>query len=214
MPVLTILAGPNGAGKTRNSDFLLQQHLIPCDPVDLDLLKEQAINNLPHSIYGVEQRLANTLDKFFKDYCVNAIKNKDDFCYECNFRRDQLIHVGLFEAAGYKLNLIYFTLNSIEQSQQRVKFRSEHQNGKNVDFKSIEENFCQGLQNLDNGYENFNHILIIDNSQDNYTLKNTNILNIQLSIEDGKFECFSDTFPSKDLITYLPNITKQILYTK
>jgi predicted ABC-type ATPase len=63
MPSLTILAGPNGAGKSRNTDLLLSEKLLPSFPVDLDLLVAQALNDLPHSFYGADLRLAKSVDK-------------------------------------------------------------------------------------------------------------------------------------------------------
>ena len=83
--------------------------------------------------------------------------------------KDQLKYVGLFEEAGYSLNLIFFLLKNPEQSSERVCFRVNHQNGRNVDFESIQENFKQGLSNLDNHFQDFHNVLIIDSSQDDYT---------------------------------------------
>ena len=69
--------------------------------------------------------------------------------------------MGLFEEAGYSLNLIYCTLNSVEQSMQRVNYRAKNENGRIVDIISIQENFKQGLFNLDNHYQDFHRVLMI-----------------------------------------------------
>ncbi len=132
MPTVTILAGPNGAGKTRNTDQLLSLQLLPSFPIDLDLLVAQAIDSLPHSFYGADAMLAKSVDKLFHLYCIEAIKAGSDFCYECNFRKEQLKYVGLFEEAGYEINVIYFILNNIEQSVQRVNFRVTQEGGRSV----------------------------------------------------------------------------------
>ena len=94
MPSLTILAGPNGAGKSRNTNFLLSENLLTALPVDLDFLVVQAYNDLSHSYYGAEERLVKSVDRLFYNYCKDAIGSNHDFCYECNFRKDQLKYVG------------------------------------------------------------------------------------------------------------------------
>lgn len=213
MPSLTILAGPNGAGKSRSTDLLLAVDLLPSFPVDLDLLVNQAIDDLPHSFYGAETRLLKGVDNLFKKYCEEAIREQRDFTYECNFRKDQLKYVGLFEEAGYEINLIYFLLNSIEQSKERVDYRVKHQNGRSVDILSIRENFIQGLANLDNHYQDFNRVIIVDNSEDNYENKDHS-LNIQLDINGKLVSCFNDNFPSEPLRQYLPRLIELVSLIK
>lgn len=209
MPTLSILAGPNGAGKTRCSDLLQKIGLLPVKPIDLDLLFNEAIASLPQSIYGADQRISKVIDKLFRDYCNDAIDKNLDFCYECNLRKDQLIHVSLFENAGYTLNLIYFTLNSIEQSQQRVNFRYYNENGRLVNIESIRENFIQGIHNLDNHYMDFDQVIIVDNSEDNYE-DNLHNLNIKVIFQKPNIQRFAKDFPSQALEPYLPQIIKHI----
>jgi predicted ABC-type ATPase len=206
MPSLTILAGPNGAGKTRTTDLLLSLKYLSKIPVDLDLLVSQAIDDLPHSYYGADSRLDKSVDKLFLNYCIEAIKNNNDFCFECNFRKDQLKYAGLFEEAGYKLILLFFLLNSIDQSKQRVGFRYNNEGGKNVDIVSIQENFKQGLSNLDNNYQDFQQVIIIDNSQDNYS-DTYHTLNVQLNIDGNNVTCYNKNFPSKEVMIFLPKIS-------
>lgn len=206
MASLTILAGPNGAGKTRNTDQLLSLQLLPSLPVDLDLLVAQAIDDLPHSFYNADARLAKSVDKLFYSYCIEAIKSGSDFCYECNFRKDQLKYVGLFDEAGYEINVIYFILNSIEQSVERVNFRVTQEGGRSVDYNSIQINFTQGLTNLDNHFQDFNRVIVVDSSQDNY-INPSHSLNIQLDIEGSKATCYNKEFPSQELKPFLPKIS-------
>lgn len=117
--------------------------------------------------------------------------------------------MGLFEEAGYSLNLIFFLLNNPEQSAERVSFRVKHQNGRNVDFESIHENFKQGLSNLDNHFQDFHNVLIIDSSQDDYT-NIGHTLNIQIDIEGSKVTCFNKDFPPKNLKPFLPKISELV----
>lgn len=209
MPSLTILAGPNGAGKTRNTDFLLSENLLTALPIDLDLLVVQAHDDLSHSFYGADERLLKSVDRLFLNYCREAINSNVDFSYECNFRKDQLKYVGLFEEAGYSLNLIFCVLCSVEQSMKRVNYRANYEKGRNVDIKSIQENFKQGLDNLDNHYQDFHRVLIVDSSQDDY--KNSgHPLNLQLDIQGDKVSCYNPNFPSDKLKPYLPKITSLI----
>lgn len=200
MPSLTIIAGPNGAGKTRISGFFEQFRDNLENIIDLDLLLQEATNEIPYSYYSANEW--RQLDKLFKRYCEQAIEKKADFCYECNLRDDQVKNVGLFEEAGYQLNLIYLTLNSIEQSRSRVNYRVKHEKGRYVNDRDLRENFVRGIENLDNHYADFDSVIIIDNSIDfEYQPKITFAYD-----KDGVY--MAENFPPQSLKQYFKNIEK------
>ena len=123
-----------------------------------------------------------------------------------------LKYVGLFEEAGYDINVIYFILNSIDQSVERVNFRVNQEGGRSVDYNSIQENFSQGLINLDSHFQDFNRVIVVDSSQDNYN-NSSNALNIQLDIQGNKVTCYNTEFPNKNLKPFMPKISALVQQT-
>ncbi len=201
MPALTILAGPSGAGKTRFSEFLKHKNFLSTCPVNLDLLREEVINDLSYDSYLDESKIGRRLDKCFEKLCKEAISEGSDFSYECNLRKDQVKYVKLFEESGYQLNLIYLTLRSIELSKSRIEKREANEKFPRIQEESILKNFHEGLKNLDDFYQDFNQIVIIDNSVDNSLPK------VQVIISDGKVRLFNNKFPYEELSDYLPKIS-------
>jgi predicted ABC-type ATPase len=201
MPVLTILAGPNGVGKSRLTDYLFQKSILPYPPIDLDLLQATTLNNIPTSIYSVN--IDKDLNKLFKSYCLDAINDKRDFSYECNLRKDQLKYIGMFEEADYKLRLVYLTLSSTEQSRKRVQYRVSNEGGRFVNNENIKCNFEEGLQNLDAIYNEFNQVIVLDNSLDFKDPQS------YLFYKNEKCPIFiNKQFPNELIKQFLPNINK------
>ena len=203
MPILTILAGPNGVGKTRTTDYLQELGLFSISPIDLDLLRQKAIDQATHSIYSIKPD--KDLDKLFESYCKEAIAQNNDFCYECNLRQEQLKFIPLFEEAGYEKMLIYLMLDSIEQSRNRVDYRVKEENGRYVNDESIKENFIQGLINLDTCFDEFEYVLIIDNSLD---FKDFKIIQMYVDKNNSENTVINQEFPNKEIRQYLPNIIR------
>lgn len=203
MPIVTLLAGPNGAGKTRYSEFLVNKGLLPTKPLNLDLLREEAILELQYDM-AIDAKLPRKIDTLFLKCCENAILHKQNFCYECNFRTNQVKNVELFEKAGYTLHLVFFLLNTVQQSSNRVQYRVANQEGNPVGIESIHANFYEGLRNLDNHFQDFNRVLIIDNSVD---LGNPSI---QLEVHNQRITVHNFNFPSKELQPHLPKIAKLV----
>ncbi len=211
MSTLTVLAGPNGVGKTQYSSFLKHNNFISVEVVNLDLIYDMALDRIS-GIYDVGS-IPRKAHGIFKDLCNEAIKNNQDFCYECNFRLDQIENIGLFQNAGYDLNLIYMYLLSIKQSEERVLYRVVELKGNSVDSISIERNFKEGLANLDEGFKDFTKVLIVDNSIDNYKINSeftADTFNIKMEVNNGVITSVAKDFPPEGLKIYLPNIDKEI----
>ena len=124
MPTLTLIAGPNGAGKTCFSSHFVKQGLLNVMPVNIDGLENSIDENkLPNDFLRYERERRREIDRIFKESCNYAIEKQADFSFECNLRKNQVQNVGLFENAGYKLNLIYLWLDNVELSEKRVQKR-------------------------------------------------------------------------------------------
>ncbi len=166
MKNLTILAGPNGAGKSTCTEYFLKQNILPSAPVNLDDLKKLIDpSQLPDDILRFQREEDKKLDELFRELYMKKIASEVDFSYECNLREDQLKPIPYFEKAGYSINLIYLSLNDIKQSENRVAERVL-QGGHNISKSSIKENFEEGLKVLDLTFQDWNSVLIIDNSSD------------------------------------------------
>jgi predicted ABC-type ATPase len=200
MPSLTVLAGPNGVGKTRTTDYFIENGYVPVRPLDLDLLRNEAIDACGYDSYITPQKISKELEKILFSYCHDAIANGRDFSYECNFRDDQLKPIVPFGQAKYEINLVFMLLLSIEQSIERVALRKK-EGGNAVDHESIIVNFESGLKNLDDGFNDFQKVIIIDNSID---YKNGKIL----FVKNYADYIIDEKFPPEPLKPYLPKLTK------
>lgn len=209
-PTLTVLAGPNGAGKSYFSNYLKEQELLYSQPINMDALKEEInytfISN-DYMRWELEENRA--VNRLFLSLCKEAIEEKKHFAFECNLRKDQLGCVELFDKAGYQLNLIFFWLDSIEISRERVQIR-HNEGGHPVGEESIRGNFSEGCRNLDYSVpdNHWNQVIFIDNSRENRA--SGEILSLLLLINQGKLIYCSDRFFSKEREQYLPKLCKWI----
>lgn len=160
---LTVLAGPNGVGKTYYSGFFHKHGIISVKPINTDSLS-QLVNDdfLPSDILRYETEKERQIKKVFYNEVNEAIQEKRDFSYECNYSyQEQIDPIGLFDGAGYELELIYMCLSVIEESIQRVRKRRS-EGGHNVVLSKLRYNFLEGLKNLDKSYESWNHMMIVE----------------------------------------------------
>lgn len=205
MPRLTIIAGPNGAGKTWYSDFLKKSKLISTAPFNIDLIDKDLIySKLSGNIYNAQKELARIKHDLFTQRCEAAIRDNVDFSYECNLRDDQIQHVKKFEDANYKLSLIFIFLKSVELSHERVKYRVEKQLGNIVDKDSINENFRISLKNLDISFNDWDRVVIINNTSDYQ--KNID-LSYDLIAQNGNIIYCSEKFPPESIAPFIPKLS-------
>jgi predicted ABC-type ATPase len=183
-PQLRIVGGPNGAGKSTFSGKLSRKGAVV---FDADIIASRMKARLPvdvpiESIYFAVQTV-------FLDFVDDAIKNKQDFTIETNFRDNQLMDtIARFKQNGYETSMIYLTLNNVEQSIDRVKQRV-NTGGHFVDENSVRYNFDEGLKNLDFFSDRFDHLEIFDASG------NYGELNPLLSIKQQQLVYFSENVP-------------------
>ncbi len=157
-PQLYVFAGPNGAGKSTLSATMLP----PGTPIfdgdkELALLRQQFpgldSGNLYDAVNG----------HIYEDWKKRAIRSGSDCAFETNFRLpDVMRSVDQFKDSGYEVRLIFFGLDSIEASVERVAMRVAH-GGHDVSPDNIRENYDNGLKNLGIYYERFDSVHLYHN---------------------------------------------------
>lgn len=131
---------------------------------------------------------------------------KYDFAFECNLRADQVKYLGLFEDAGYEINLVYVWLNNVEISYRRVADRVS-KGGHLVGKQSILANYKDGLANLDGYFDSWDNIHIIDNSLDfGSNEKYSDELSLIIYVHKGRAIFVSKSIENDVLLRDFPNI--------
>ena len=102
----------------------------------------------------------------FFNQANEAVRQKQHFTLETNFRDKELVNiVAQFKRRGYTTNMVYLTLDSIEQSIYRVNKRVLN-GGHFVDHKNIRLNYDEGLLYLERYADSFDNLEIVDSSKD------------------------------------------------
>lgn len=158
-PQLLFVAGPNGAGKSTFSKLLSEPDAVIFDVDKVIARLEAQSPDMPK-----KQIYQAATEEFFNQ--VNtAVRRSQHFTLETNFRDRQLVDIAAeFKRLGYTTNLIYLTLENIEQSRYRVSQRVK-QGGHYVDQENIQKNYNQGLQYLLYFADRFDNLEIIDASR-------------------------------------------------
>lgn len=145
MPVCWIIAGPNGAGKTT---FALEYlpRIAGCRRfVNADLIAAGLSPLAP------EQQLV-TASRLFLSEIEACISANQDFAFETTLAgRSYLKLIDRLHAAGWRVELIYLALPSVEMSHMRVAERVAH-GGHNIPSQDIERRFPRSLHNLLNEF--------------------------------------------------------------
>lgn len=183
-PQLLFVAGPNGAGKSTFSKELSEPDAIIFD-VDIVVARIEAQSpDMP------KKRVYEDATKEFLKQAIAAVENKRHFTLETNFRDDDLIDiVAEFKRYGYTTNMIYLTLESIDQSVFRVNQRVKN-GGHFVDLKTIEQNYKLGLQYLEKYADRFDNLEIINASGDFGKMRSL------LSVQEKKLVYLNEYLPN------------------
>ena len=191
-PQLLIVGGPNGAGKSTFSGRLSPVGAIV---MDIDVITARVQAQLPpevpiESIYFAVQSV-------FLDSVEEAIKKKQHFTIETNFRDNELMEtISRFKQNGYHTKMIYMTLDGVEQSLARVKQRVSD-GGHYVDEDSIRFNYTEGLKNLEYFSNLFDSLEILDAS------KKPGQINLLLKIKQQQLVYLSDKLPTAVELTVI-----------
>ena len=186
-PQLYVFAGPNGAGKSTLSASML----APGTPVfdgdkELALLKQQFpgidSGNLYEAVNG----------HVFSDWKNKAKKERIDCAFETNFRSaDVMNSVKEFKDQGYETRLIFFGLDNVEASIDRVRLRVLN-GGHEVSLENIKANYESGLKNLEHYYYAFDSVHIVKGFPTN---EQDNKLSSYLTIEQGQIKEQAEQIP-------------------
>lgn len=164
-PHLIVIAGCNGAGKSTYSRALIDS-LIPFD-YDKQFLKNYE-SLLDSDIRDV--MASNLTINQFTEQIEEAFESRSSFCYETNFHENPLFWAAKAKELGYKIDLIFFCLSTIEIAEKRVLYRTKNK-GHFVSNQTIKERWKLGYKNANLYYSFFDYVLFLDNSID-YSLPN------------------------------------------
>ena len=140
-PICWIIAGPNGAGKTT---FALNHlpEIADCQNfINADLIAAGISPLAPESKLRQASRI-------FLAEIKNCVRARSNFGFETTLAgRGYLRLVRRLQADGWRVELIYLALPSVEMSQFRVQERVAH-GGHNIPLTDIERRFPRSLRNL------------------------------------------------------------------
>lgn len=164
MPSLYIIAGPNGAGKTTASYAVLPQMLNCNEFVNADEIARGLSPFQPEKVAIEAGRImVNRIDEL--------IKQKTDFAFETTLAPKSHINtINKAKENNYIVTLVFFWLNSVDLSIERVKMRVMD-GGHNIPENVIRRRFINGIYNLTGLYLSLvDFWLVIDNSTKPYKL--------------------------------------------
>lgn len=141
MPTCWIIAGPNGAGKTTFALEYLPQVAQCSRFVNADLIAAGLSPLAP-------ERELLAASRLFLGEIEACITQREDFAFETTLAgRSYLKLVRRLQTAGWRVELIYLALPSMEMSKLRVAERVAH-GGHNIPVADIERRFAGRLGNL------------------------------------------------------------------
>lgn len=207
MPSLYIITGPNGSGKSSaGPGFLpdsIKDQYPPFDGDKLTMTQQVLIRKNSGCTYKEAKRLAEgfVFDEFKRLY-KKALRENDHFVYEGHFSEESSWDlIRKFRKAGYRIDMIFLGLISIELSSDRVFHRAKA-GGHKVEAFDIEKNYYGNLYNLNKHLRLIDQLTLLDTSR-------TIPLHIGQMI-DGTMQFFinKEQLPAW-VIDYLPNLLKK-----
>lgn len=145
MPTCWIIAGPNGAGKTTFALEYLPQVAQCSRFVNADLIAAGLSPLAP-------ERELLAASRLFLGEIEACIAKREDFAFETTLAgRSYLKLVRRLQTAGWRVELIYLGLPSMEMSKLRVAERVAH-GGHSIPVADIERRFARSLGNLLNSF--------------------------------------------------------------
>ncbi|TDS13856.1 zeta toxin family protein [Sphingobacterium paludis] len=167
MPELFVITGSNGAGKSTVGPAYFPEHLQ--EVFDGDKLYLSRKSDLWRSGIRVQKELNRQASEFVEVTFINlvnsAISSRRDFAYEGHFSQDESLSIlHQFKDNQYTLHLIFFGLENVDTSMDRVLIRAR-EGGHNVDLLTIRDNYFGNLRQLNDRRSLFNTIKVIDTSE-------------------------------------------------
>lgn len=152
-PVLHILGGPNGAGKSTLFARFQETAQQPVEQVNGDVLQQQ---HPQLSGFEIAELTAGRIKELLTARTSFSIEN--NLATADNYK---LLHGA--KAAGYRVELVYVSLDSVAECQFRVQQRVR-EGGHDVPPAIIEQRYQQSLSLLKQHYAVFDHIRLVDNT--------------------------------------------------
>jgi len=142
---IIIIAGPNGAGKTTFArEFLPNEAECPVF-INADLI---AAGLAPFSPESAAVRAGRLMLKEIQHHFLAG----ESFAFETTLSgRGYLRHIRQWQAAGYRVKLIFLRLNSPEEAMARVAQRVR-QGGHDIPEAAIRRRIDAGLKNFERLY--------------------------------------------------------------
>jgi predicted ABC-type ATPase len=152
-PVLHIFGGPNGAGKSTLFARFQETAQQPVEQVNGDVLQQQN-----PQLDGFE------VGEITSARIRELIAARASFSIENNLATaDNYKLITGARAAGYRVELVYVSLDSVQECLYRVQQRVK-EGGHDVPPAIIEHRYNQSLSLLKQHYLSFDHIQLVDNT--------------------------------------------------
>lgn len=144
-PTCWIIAGPNGAGKTTFALSYLPTVANCRNFVNADLIAAGLSPLAPETGLLAASRI-------FLREIENRVQARQDFAFETTLAgRSYLRLIQRLRSEGWRVELIYLALPSVEMSRLRVAERVAH-GGHNIPMEDLERRFPRSLRNLLNEF--------------------------------------------------------------
>lgn len=140
-PICRIIAGPNGAGKTTFALRYLRQFPDAQAFVNADLIAAGLSPLAPHQqLLAASRLMLSTIERH--------IRARQSFAFETTLSgRGYLRLIGRLRTAGWRVELVYLALPSVELSILRVAERVAH-GGHNVPLAVLRRRFPRSIRLL------------------------------------------------------------------
>jgi predicted ABC-type ATPase len=144
-PQIIIIAGPNGAGKTTfATEYLPHEASCPAF-INADLI---AAGLAPFDVGSAAVRAARLMLAELR----RCVATRESFAFETTLSGRSYLHqIPKWQAAGYRVNLIFLRLRSVRLAIARVKTRVA-EGGHAVPAATIRRRFRQGWINFEQYY--------------------------------------------------------------
>ncbi|MDO6803684.1 zeta toxin family protein [Wenyingzhuangia sp. 1_MG-2023] len=192
-PILLVIAGCNGSGKSSFSKAFTEGET---KAYDYDKVYKKKYESLIDTEF--RDRMAHNLArKDLENTIKSSIKNRADFCYETNFNSTPLYWPKIFKSENYRIEIVFFCLDSIEKAKERVRIRFEN-GGHFVPDNEVKERYELGFKHLNENWKFFDSVTLFETSKYNDTPSHL------FTIEEEQFILKND-FPEY-LEEYIPSI--------
>lgn len=163
-PRMFIIAGCNGAGKTTAS-FTILPEILQCNEfVNADEIARGLSPFQPESVaFEAGRIMLHRIDELLNE--------RVDFAFETTLStRSYTGRIKRAQAAGYKVQLIFFWLESIDLARKRVRKRVKN-GGHHIPEDVIARRYVRGIDNLFTIYFDIcDEVLVVDNTKGSLTI--------------------------------------------